>query len=80
MMWTDNAKHEFKKAMIQFKGKRFQCTFCEVEGEYDKDFDPCITRIGRSGVVQGNSYAASVESSFMCKDRQACDKRRNEKK
>jgi len=76
MTWTDDAKQKFEQAMEQFKGNRYPCRICGMKGEYDKELDPCLTNIGRFGVLQGDTYTASIESSFMCKDREACDRRR----
>jgi len=77
--WVDNARQTFEQAMEQFKGKRFSCTLCGIEGEYDKDLDPCLTRIGQWGVLQGNTYTASIETTFQCKDRDACQQRQESK-
>jgi hypothetical protein len=79
MTWAENAKQTFEQAMKQFKGKRFHCALCGAEGEYDKDLDPCITRIGQWGIRRGDIYTASVETSFMCKDRDACRQRQENK-
>ena len=79
MTWADDAKQRFEQAMEQFKGKRFQCALCGIEGEYDKDLDPCLTKIGEFGVLQGGTYTASVDTSFMCKDLEACRQRQKSK-
>jgi hypothetical protein len=79
MTWTENAKQTFEQAMKQFKGKRFRCALCGIEGEYDKDLDPYLTRIGQWGALKGDTYTASVEATFMCKDRDACKERQRSK-
>jgi hypothetical protein len=56
--WVDNTKQKFEQAMEQFKGKRLQCTHCGIEGEYEKDLAPLLTRIGQWGILQGNTYTA----------------------
>jgi hypothetical protein len=76
MTWADNARKIFEQSMKQFKGKRFHCTLCGLEGEYDKDLTPYLTRIGEWGILQGDTYTASVETSFVCKDSNACMQRR----
>jgi len=79
MTWVDQAKQRFEQAMKQFKGKRFHCALCGVEGEYDRDFDPYVTRIGQWGLLRGDTYTASVETTFMCKDYEACRQRQKSK-
>ncbi len=79
MTWVDDAKQKFEQAMQQFKGKRFPCALCGQVGEYDKDLEPLIANIGRFGIARGNTYTASVESSFACKDIKACYKRQESK-
>ena len=75
MTWLDNANRQFKEAMKPFEGKSFHCALCGVEGEYDKNLDPMLTRIGQFSVSQGDVYKVLVETSFRCKDNKACQKR-----
>jgi hypothetical protein len=79
MTWTDDAMQKFEQAMEQFKGKSFPCTLCGKQGKYDEDLVPCLTNIGQWGILRGNTYTASVEASFMCKDYKACKQRRESK-
>lgn len=79
MTWVDNARQRFEQAMEQFKGKRFHCALCGKEGEYEKDLDPYLTRIGEWGMLKGDTYIASVETTFSCKDHDACQRRRESK-
>ncbi|MFC1994321.1 hypothetical protein ACFLVI_03555 [Chloroflexota bacterium] len=79
MTWVDRVKQKFEEALAPFKGNRYPCTFCGTEGEYDEDLDPCITNIGIWGFLQGDTYTASVDTSFMCKDRSACQQLQEDK-
>lgn len=79
MTWAEDAKYTFEQAMKQFKGKRFRCCLCGMEGDYDRDLEPYITRIGECGILEGNIYKASVETGFRSKDYNACCHRRESK-
>lgn len=79
MTWEDEAIQRFKQAMEQFKGKSLTCTLCGKVGKYDEDIVPYLMLIGEWGVKVGDTYRASVETSFMCKDYKACKQRREDK-
>jgi TFIIF-interacting CTD phosphatase-like protein len=79
MAWADKATQRLEQAMSQFKGRRFRCASCGVEGEYDKDLTPCFTSIGQFILQEGDVFTASVETSFMCKDFRACQERQERK-
>jgi len=72
----EDSKRLYEQAMEQFKGKRFPCFLCGIEGEYDKDLKPEFVNIGEMGVLEGDTYTASVKASFICKDHDACQRRR----
>jgi len=75
MTWEDEAIQKFKQAMEQFKGKSFPCALCGEVGKYDEDIVPYLTLIGQWGILVGDTYRASVDTSFMCKDYKACKQR-----
>ena len=75
MTWLDDLKRKNERAMEQFKGKRFPCCLCLVEGEYDKDLVPDYVRMGEKTWRQGKTDTTFVEPYFRCKDREACRRR-----
>ena len=79
MTSLDDSKRIYEKAMEQFKGRRFHCVICGIEGEYDKDLKPDYVKIGEMGVLEGDTYTASVEPYFICKDHDTCQRRREGK-
>lgn len=79
MTWEDESLQKFKQAMEQFKGESYPCALCGEKGKFDEDIEPLITVIGQWGVEKDNTYTASVNTSFACKDHEACKQRRAEK-
>lgn len=79
MTRLEDEKRRYEQAMEQFKGKRFPCVLCGIEGEYDKDLKPDYVKIGEKGVLEGGIYTESVEANFICKDREVCKQRQESK-
>jgi hypothetical protein len=77
MTSLDDAKQEYEQVMEQFKGQRFKCVLCGMEGEYDKDLYPGFTTIGKSGFTQGAEI--NYQLRFHCKDSDACQRRQQSK-
>ena len=77
--WTEQAKDKFEQAMEQFKGSTLACFHCGVDGLYDDDLTSAYVKIGEWGVLEGSRYTASVEATFMCKNRAACEERQKHK-
>lgn len=75
MTRLNDIRHKNEQAMEQFKGKRFSCFLCRIEGEYDKDLKPDYVNIGDKGMLEGDTRTESVEAYFICKDRAACRQR-----
>lgn len=79
MTSLDDARKRYEQAMEQFKGKHYPCIICGIEGEYDKDLKPDYVNIGEMGVLEGGTYTESVAASFICKDHDTCQRRREGK-
>ena len=79
MPWTDSAKVTFEESLAPFKGKYFHCALCGVSGVYDGEMEPYIGKITPWRTVQQDIRSAVVETSFVCRDYEACKKRQAEK-
>ena len=63
-----------------FNYKSGECILCRKVGELDKDLERCTPGEVKEIYFLLTSYAGPKGPYFRCKDKQACKKRRDEKK